>query len=368
SAYVDGLQRMNVTNLVYTLNAIIGGTAVSIAAILGHGLPWLAALQTAVGAGTLVILILYAVRETRRRHGSVPLRLDLRQMRQSLRYGVAVLGSSVAHLSNLHFEKLLLGRYAGVEMASLWEIGLRSALALRMLPSLLLSAIVPVVSHLSATSRVPEVRRVYRRAMRYTSALSLPLAAFAVIYMPSLLEMWIGDSCSPQMIWTARLLTLAHLGNVLLAVPLTLARGLGLVQFEARTAAAHVLLQVVLGCALVPLFGLRGAQASASITLLGIAGFGVVWMHRRMRLLEEPAGAFLGRHLTAPLVAAGFAVVASLALRTVFAMQRTGAPDTLASLFVAGLVFGVCYLAGFGAISGLDAEERALLTRPFRGW
>lgn len=359
ASWLEGLQRLRLVNGVLASHAVMCGAGLWLAVVSSGDLAHMASVQLAVSSATLVFLVAATWHQLGRRYGRLRPRLESRSMRSCLGYGLPVLGSSIAHLGNLHFEKLLLGRWVGLEAASVYELSLRVALGLRLLPALLLSAVVPVVSHLWTTARIDAVRAIYNRCARYVGATSVFLAAFALVFMPALLEAWLGR-VDPRAVLAARVLSAAHLANAFLGVPLFLARGLGRLHVEAQTAFGHVVLQCCLGFALVPLLGLDGALVSASATLLCITVFGLGHAHRRLGLLQEPAASFFARHLRLPVGAALVAAAATAVARAAYPPSWIRGPELL---WIEVPVFTVTFVLLALAGGAPDAHERTILSR-----
>jgi len=363
SAALDGLGRMDLTNIVDTLvQRILSPLGVVVALGMGWGLPGLVwkNLATAGLAGALYLALL------RREAPDLARPLvawDGASARDLLAYGRHI--QAVALLSAMiePFNKALLSRHAGLDAVAIYELATRVASQLSGVFLALAATLFPAAAELraaagspgAATGRDAAVLALYRRAARYHAWLVWPAYTLMIGLAGAFVTAWLGpgfDRLAPAI----RLLAVGW-GVAILSLPAFLvAQAAGRARLSTIGALVTAATAIAAAAMLARPAGLGGVVAGLSLGLAAGALVMLVLFKRAFRLSARDLGAGQGRAAIAAALGGAAAWGAAGAL-----------PGSLVTVGLAGLFGLAVYAAAMHATGALDSADRALL-RGLLGW
>lgn len=362
TAVLNGRQRMDLTNRITVLGTLIQIAGVLVVLPAGGGLGGLVA-SAALAQAFVAVATWFALRRVAPDVALEPGAMRWGLLRRVAGFSAALQVTNLGTLVQFQLDKLLLAHFITLVWVTPYELGYRLATAAWALPMLLLPPLVPAFAHLDALADRGRFLLLYRRASRYLSAVSFPVAGFTLVTAPALVTVWLGPGHADVVLalagMTLFLLVIVHTGVATAAL-----RGMGRPWLEARFHGVGMALHIGLSFALVPRHGLRGALAALVLSGCVATLYLLVVFSRRM---GEPLGRWAARALAVPALASATAAVVAL-------LWQRAAPVTLpagrlaasldlarAGLVFAGLVLGAYTLTGF-----LSAGEvRALLREGF---
>jgi O-antigen/teichoic acid export membrane protein len=196
---------------------------------------------------------------------------------------------SLASLVHLQTDKIILSYFLGLNFVTFYELGQKAASAVKMIPALLLSALVPAVSELEAVGGHEKLKDLYRRGSKYICLVVFPLLFITLISAPQLIKLWVGEGYGLSVL-TFQILTIEYSLNVLTGMGTSIVRGIGKPEYEARYAVIVMVLQLILSITLVQVMGYRGILLSLLVS--GIIGslYFLITFHK---FFEEKLGRFV---------------------------------------------------------------------------
>jgi len=348
SAALTGIQRLDITNGVAAVAAVVNGALMYYALVSGaglRGLVYASAVTTAISIvlqGVAFFLLLG-------RRNIFPLRIDLATIRDVFRYSKHIFIGAVANSIHLHFDKLLLSSYLNLSVVSSYEIASRVIQQVRQIPILLLNPILPAAAELEGRQEHEKVLQLYHRSMKYILALMLPLFGLVCVFASPLIHAWLGAG-NDLAIATLQILVVANFLNLLTGPGYFLSLGIGKPQFAMYSSVAGLLLNVVLSPVLLYYFGYFGSVWGTFTALTFASVFFLILIQRDLRI----GWSSLPKLLIIPL--AVFAVSAAAGL---FLSSFLGSP--LLKLLLSVALSLILYAVGVFKLGYIDNEDRLYL-------
>ena len=279
SAVLNGLQRMDASNLVYTGAALFGAAGTVVVLRLGWGLAGLvlnAAFMGLLWAGGSFLLL---------RRLLPGFRLGLSSVRRSdaaalLRYGLPIQIAGAGGLATIPAMKVLLSRYVSLSSVSFFELASGITLQLRSCFLMIAMPLTSASAQLNAEGRGVSLAELYRRSLRYLFLAALPVFALGVIFAPGFTTFWLRGS-KPFVATTLSLLAVGWFLNTLSLPAYFLLQGQGFARYQAYFATLQVAASVLLGYFLVLGWGYYGAVVGM-VAGLSIAALYLMWQYRRL--------------------------------------------------------------------------------------
>lgn len=225
-------------------------------------------------------------------------------------FGIKMQICNLASLVHLQTDKIILSYFLGLSFVTFYDLGQKAASAMKMIPVLLLSALVPAVSELEATGGKEKLKGLYRRGSKYISLVVFPILFITLISAPQLIRLWVGKGYELSIL-TFQVLTIEYSLNVLTGMGTSIVRGIGKPEYEARYAVVVMLLQLILSIVLVQLIGYKGVLISLLIS--GLLG-SLYFLFSFHKLFRENLGRFVQKIYLKPFLSslAAFLVVLGL--------------------------------------------------------
>jgi O-antigen/teichoic acid export membrane protein len=302
SSVISGLQRLDVVNLLWALNAII--TAVSAALFVSLGL----GIEGLVYAIVLTSSVLFVLSVGTARHLLPQLRVrptsvrwsDIRELSA---FSTQIYVVQMATAVYIHTEKLLLAHFTGLTPAGWYDIANDLAMKIRNLPALLITPLMPAASELDARQDDIRAQELYYRAHKYLAFVGTGVFLVVALLAHRFVELWLG----PGFTGTARaliVLTGVQIGNLAAAPALLMLIGKGILRPAVRFALVGMTATLIVSTTLIARFGFTGALYGTSVSVLGAASYLVFLFHKEtgyarrtlIRIYAKPIllGLFLG--------------------------------------------------------------------------
>jgi O-antigen/teichoic acid export membrane protein len=340
-AVLIGLQRMDVQNKIMIFASIfnIAGTFFFLEKGLG-----IRGLVINYGIVSLIIAVLNVYFSYR----LLPyIRIGLSWMnkeifRKLFSYGIKMQICNFAAIIYLQADKVILSHFLGLNFVTFYELGQKAANAIRTLPILLLSALVPAVSELEASNDKEKLRELYERGSKYISLLVFPLIFLSIIVAPDLISLWVGDKFSLAIL-SFQILIIGYGINVLTGMGTSMVRGIGKPEYETRYAVFTLFMQLTLSIVLVQVLGYKGILVSVLSTSIASALYFLLTFHRLLKLDFKPfARVIYIKPLLSSLIA--FAITFGLSYHLQGLAFLQGKLGHLISLFLESLVFLLLFI------------------------
>lgn len=248
--------------------------------------------------------------------------------------------------------KFLIWRYLPISNIAVYDVASRPGALVRVLSSMVYSAIIPEVARLKHLEDDGALRALYLRLVRYAYILVLPPIVVIAAHATRLLSVWLGPEFGQydHLVW---ILMGAALFNPLPAVASTLVVGLDKVKATVWISVAGTAIHVALGFLLVEAMGVKGLLLAFFVAELVIALPYFVMMNR---ILAIP-----GADVLRPLARLGLLAAASGGLHMLLSTQN--APLPVWMLGTGALLLGHYAVQ---ATSLLDRDERDAIFGRFR--
>ncbi len=351
-----GLQRMDITNMIFIIITIPGTIGLILFLSHGYGLRGYIYNSTLVA---LVTVISYAVCARRVFPQMIihPRYVSLDVFRKLWNFGFKVQIAGFAECINTQLDKILLGYFLNISVVAFYELGSKIALTVGNLPSALLLAIEPASSELMAAKDIRGLHNLYLRGTKYLVLLSLPLALFVIINASHIMHFWMGKSGYEKSALTIQILTIGYTFFLVNGIGRLMARGMGLPQFEMVSALIILSCNIVLSITLILCFSFVGALiGTGTSTVAGTAFF----MYRFHKQIKWKITSLLKNVYLKPLLASLLAICSSSGVDLFlhfFDFTPLGRIENFVYLILKGVLFSGIYMITIFLCKYLDEYD-----------
>ncbi len=278
SSVISGLQRLDLTNLLWGLNALVAAVAAALFVKLDKGIPGLVAAIVLTSATIFLLNVILAWRllpQLRIR----PARVRRKDIKALSVFSLKVYVVQMATTVYFHTEKLLLAYFVGPAAVGWYEIANDLAVKLRNAPALLMTPLMPAAAELEARGDDARTSELYYRAHKYVGFIGIAMFIVVALLGRQFVDLWLGPGFSA----TARaliVLTGVHIGNLAAAPALFILIGRGNLRPAVRFAFAGMFGTLILSSFSISRWGFTGALYGTSLSVLGAAGYLVFMFHR----------------------------------------------------------------------------------------
>ncbi|MFV1952017.1 MAG: oligosaccharide flippase family protein [Nitrospinota bacterium] len=266
-AVLNGLQRMDITNLISVAISVPRFAGIIIILSLGYGLRGLVIISLVIAILTGITQIYFCFRilpELRLN----PLFFNYRSFKRLFNYGIKLQAVKLCELINLYADKILLGHFLGIGVVGFYELGAKIAMIPKLLGSILLPAITPASSELYALNNKKVLNELYVRGTRFLVLLVAPLATFVFVNASDIMAMWVGDHGYERSITAVHILIIGYSVHLLTGVLASIAKGMGIPQYEMRFSILVSIINIVLSTVLIIKIGCVGALIGTSLSMI----------------------------------------------------------------------------------------------------
>jgi O-antigen/teichoic acid export membrane protein len=277
-ATLEGTQRMRPLAAVTAAAGVLGAALGVGLVVLGAGL---AGLGTAAVAASVVRAVLLRRAATRSGVRISPSLRGVRrgEVRELLGYGARVQTTNAATALHDDADRLVLAAAFSPATVAPFDLGSKLVGTMRILPSLILTALFPLTASLSAAGDRARLDHVYLRATRWLAALGWISAAALFTNAGALVELWLGREL-PLAATTIMLLAPAYAVHLTAGPAAAVARAEGATGSEARFAVLGVVVHGALVLPLLLAFGAAGAPLATGIAWTVGTGY-FLWLFHR---------------------------------------------------------------------------------------
>lgn len=358
---IFGAQRMGVANMIAICVSVLQTAGIIFVLLAGYALHGL--VINLILANFLLASAMFT--GMRRIIPSLVLRLRFvtkAAFRMLFSFGAKLqVGAATAFLTE-HINKIILSAFAGLQAVVYFDIAMKIVNLVRVLPLLLISALMPSVAELYATGDYSRLRALYYRGTKYLAAVVTPIASVTILAASPAVAFFLRESSDIAAI-TVQLLAITYGINLFTGMGTTVARGIGKPELEMYYALLIAVLNIVLISVLGSQFGYFGIVAGMSLSIITGSLYFLVAFHRKNVALlgsmdwEQNKGLLLIFFPAFIIIAANFFIRAF----QLFPLQNT----RLQPWFAIG-VFLVLYACMLLKSKFIDAYDRELLRMVIR--
>jgi O-antigen/teichoic acid export membrane protein len=188
---LEGLQRVPTTNAIWAAGFLLESVLIAILLFSGTGiyaLAWAFLARYAFGVVASAVLCWRALPQLRLRPGYV----DREMLGVLYRYAGVIQISGILSIMLRSAEKVLAGLLIGVPATALYEVGEKLPMMAAWVPTGIGAGFVPASSHLAASNRHEEIRKLYLKGCRYMSILTGMIVGFLAPFAGVVITAWLG--------------------------------------------------------------------------------------------------------------------------------------------------------------------------------
>ncbi len=313
--------------------------------------------------GAIVLAITYA--SARRLYGPLfvdPRRLEKATVRRILSNGGWIQLSSLMVLIYAETDQLVIAAVLGLSASALFDVANRLARAVRALSFYFNSAFLPAVASYEARYGAERMLAVFADGTRYLGVVTFFTSGMLFVTATSIVTLWVGPGPhNPTIVWIVQILVFVYLIDNMLAVAITMLRGMGTPRMETAYSVVNAVVNIVLTVVLVKPFGMAGILVGTlGGTVVGAAVFLTVFSRTRSldlrRTIARPMLSLTAALATTLLLVSIVQHVLLLSLRA----NRLGAGIELA---VVAVVYTLVFAVALRFAKTLSAGDRTFLER-----
>ena len=276
---VNGLQRMDLSNILTSLNVI--SRAVLTVALLWKGLG-LEGLVLANLLAPLLVLVCYVwvVHKLVPELNLNPLRSDPREIKHIFSFGLQMYLTQIATTVHMQIDKLYLAFFTGLAAAGFYNIASDTAWKIRTIPEMLLSPIMAAASELDAQEAQQKLRELYFRCHKYMALCGVPAVVFVVVFCRPLVQLWLGPKLA-LVAYPLAILATIDFFNLMCGPGYLIYIGRGVLRPGINSAFIAVMLNLVLSLVLIYFLGLSGAVWGTTIAVFVGTVYFIYVFHRQ---------------------------------------------------------------------------------------
>lgn len=260
--------RMDVYTLITSGTSVVQICLVPLVLALGGNL--VSVVAVIVGAN-ITALILHVVVSLRLLPALAFPRLKIELMRPLIRFGSAVIISSLVGMALSSAEKLMLTRFVSVAALAHYSIAYTLANLLVVMPAAMNQSLLPALSRLQALEDREPLKELYGRALRVNLLWLVPAVAVVVVSARPFITLWAGPEYAAEAVVPFYILAAGLVFNVMAFVPHSLLTALGQTHTIARYHLAELPPYLIGAVALTYAFGAKGAAVAWSIRVVADA-------------------------------------------------------------------------------------------------
>lgn len=348
----QGLQRMDVANRVAVAMTVPHAAGTVLVLELGFGLRGLVANRLIVMVLTVLVNTVVATR-------LLPtLRFGLQWVDRAMLRDLAVFGFKrwavrIEDIVTFQTDKLLFAHFLPFGLVGMYELGYLAVSRAAVLPSLVVSAVVPAAAELHETRDHAKLVDFYTRGTKYMMLCSAPLMLFLGLTAPRVIHVWLGGPFD-EAATVLRYLAVAFMFMSATAMGSSLAVGIGKPDFQMKAAILQTVLNVPLSIILVLTVGFRGPLIA---TVVSVVASNALFFSLLNRELGVAFVRSILPRLVAPLLCAGVAGLVVWFVSALHPVVASGRLNQGLRLGSEGIVFGGLYLILLVVMRQIGAEE-----------
>ena len=256
AAVLQGMRRFVITKSVNSAMTILRYLLIIIAAIYFHKIEYAFGIITCLTIGMLgTYLFIFATRLPQFKNMRV--RFDFQLLKTLFNYSSVLFINRIIGLICNQIDKVLIWLYMIVANMTIYDVVSRPANLLRLVMSVLNSAIVPEVARKHQLNDIPAIRILFINMVRYAYLLLLPVLAILGVYIKDLLRLWVGSEFVSHS-YLALILLAVYIVLPIPSIASTMVVGLEKVRQTIWIAIVSTIINIVLSVSLLHVMGLAG--------------------------------------------------------------------------------------------------------------
>jgi len=224
-SFLNGLQRMDVTNKIDSISSIIKFALSIVFLYLGWGIKGLA-LAGGISCIITSILYIYASKRIAPYLTFNPFLFNLRTLKEIWGFSMYGAMNNVVAMIHLQLDKLIINYFLGVNSLAFYDIAHRLVSFIWGLCGSFVAPIMPAISKIHASGGIEKSREVFQTIFKYTSLIVCPLFLFVSVFANTLIFAWLGSGYE-NAVSVLRILSVAYMINILCGPVTSVLTGVG---------------------------------------------------------------------------------------------------------------------------------------------
>jgi O-antigen/teichoic acid export membrane protein len=262
---LTGLQRMDLTNIVAVIFTIPYALGCILFLELGYGLKGLM-INTGIMWMIQALINFCIAKKILPQFSFNPFLFKKKMFVELLRFGIKWQIARLSQLVSFQVDKLLITYFLSVGMVTFYDLGSKVTGAIRRLPLLLVSALIPASAEIFAKGDKEGLSRLYFRGSKYLFAVSVPLFLFILVCSDLIVNVWVGPKYQLASS-VIKILSIGYFFNMITGVASSIALGVGKPEFEMKYGILMSILNFSLSLILIIKFGFYGVLVGTAFSL-----------------------------------------------------------------------------------------------------
>lgn len=257
--------RMDLVTKINTGGYIGQTILILVVLLLGGGL--IGAVAIVAGVNVLIAIV-FALVSLRLLPRLVRPQISSVLLKPLLRFGSALVVTSLAGIVLVNAEKVLLARYASVTALAHYSVAFALAMMLSQVPSAMNQSLLPALSHLQTGLERESLHKLCRRAIHGTLFWVIPAALLMCVAAKPFFTLWAGPEFGRESTLPFYILVAGLVFNLLAWVPYNLLIAMGRTGLIARFHLAEIIPYLILATLLSRSFGAVGAALTWTLRVI----------------------------------------------------------------------------------------------------
>lgn len=211
-SFLNGLQRMDVTNKIDSISSIIKFVASILLLYFGGGIKGLA-LAGGVSCIITIIMYVYNCKRIAPYLTFNPFLFNFKTLKEIWGFSMYGAMNNVVAMIHLQLDKLIINYFLGVNSLAFYDIAHRLVFFLWGLCGSFVVPIMPAISSVHAVSGIEKTKEVFRTTFKFFSLIICPLFLFVSVFADNLIISWLGNGYE-NAIPVLRILSIAYMINI----------------------------------------------------------------------------------------------------------------------------------------------------------
>jgi O-antigen/teichoic acid export membrane protein len=280
TAIQNGLQRMDIFNKVTMAMSVLSAFCTVMFLEKGYGLRGLVITNALVFSCSSVVNLVIAFRILPELRFN-PMLFTANALRRLFGYGYKLQISRFANLVSFETDSLLISHFLGIGLVAYYQLGTSVIQQVRQMVLLLISALVPAVSEMSATNDVSKLEELFVRGSRYLISLSIPLTIFSIINATLIMVTWMGQGYA-QSALVIQVLSVGYCTATVTGVASSIAAGIAVTDLDMKFGILMASMNLILSIALIKMLGFIGVMIGTSVSLAVSSLYFMFIFHKRL--------------------------------------------------------------------------------------
>jgi O-antigen/teichoic acid export membrane protein len=266
TAVLMGIQRMDISNKILSLTAILNALGTVLFLELGMGLYGLV-------LNNLIILIISSLINIYISFNMLPglvfnpFLFSKDMFLKIFGYGYKLQVTKLSSIFSSHLEKLILSRLLSLNYVAFYQLGNSLVEQIKNVPLLLTGALFPAFSEMGASNRIKDIKEGYIRGTKYLAFITVPILAFVSAFAYAFFMLWFGHGYD-NAAYIAAMISWGYMINTIFGgVGAALVQGIGRTDIQMKGAILNLALNISLSYIFIYKFGFKGAALGTAFSL-----------------------------------------------------------------------------------------------------